>query len=127
VSDTTTNGIRVQVRTQFLPQRSTPEAERFVFAYTITISNVGPQAAQLISRHWVITDSDGTVEEVEGAGVVGAQPLLEPGDQYEYTSFCPLKTNVGTMHGSYTMVTPDGGSFEARIAPFTLAAPYALH
>lgn len=127
MSDTTTNGIRVQVRTQFLPQRSTPEAERFVFAYTITISNVGSQPAQLISRHWVITDSDGTVEEVEGPGVVGAQPLLEPGDQYEYTSFCPLKTNVGTMHGSYTMVTPDGGSFEARIAPFTLAAPYALH
>lgn len=127
MSDTTTNGIRVQVRTQFLPQRSTPEAERFVFAYTITISNVGSQAAQLISRHWVITDSDGTVEEVEGPGVVGAQPLIEPGDQYEYTSFCPLKTNVGTMHGSYTMVTPDGGSFEARIAPFTLAAPYALH
>ncbi len=117
----------MQVRTQFLPQRSTPEAERFVFAYTITLSNVGSQPAQLISRHWVITDSDGTVEEVEGPGVVGAQPLLEPGDQYEYTSFCPLKTNVGTMHGSYTMVTPDGGSFEARIAPFTLAAPYALH
>lgn len=127
MSDTTTNGIRVQVRTQFLPQRSTPEAERFVFAYTITISNVGSQVAQLISRHWVITDSDGTVEEVEGPGVVGAQPLLEPGNQYEYTSFCPLKTNVGTMHGSYTMVTPDGESFEARIAPFTLAAPYALH
>lgn len=127
MSDTTTNGIRVQVRTQFLPQRSTPEAERFVFAYTITISNVGSQVAQLISRHWVITDSDGTVEEVEGPGVVGAQPLLEPGNLYEYTSFCPLKTNVGTMHGSYTMVTPDGESFEARIAPFTLAAPYALH
>jgi ApaG protein len=127
VSDTTTNGIRVQVRTQFLPQRSTPEAERFVFAYTITISNVGPQTAQLISRHWIITDSDGTVEEVEGPGVVGAQPLLEPGDQHEYTSFCNLKTNVGAMHGSYTMVTADGGSFEARIAPFTLAAPYSLH
>lgn len=127
MSDTTTNGIRVQVRTQYLPQRSTPEDERFVFAYTITISNVGTQSAQLISRHWIITDSDGTVEEVDGPGVVGAQPLLEPGSQHEYTSFCPLKTSVGTMHGSYTMVTPDGETFEARIAPFTLATPYALH
>ena len=127
MSDTTTNGIRVQVRTAFLPQRSDPDAERFVFAYTITISNVGDQEAQLISRHWIITDSDGAVEEVEGAGVVGDQPLLEPGGQYEYTSFCPLKTNVGTMHGSYTMVTGTGESFQARIAPFTLAVPFALH
>lgn len=127
MSDTTTNGIRVQVRTQYLPQRSTPEDERFVFAYTITISNVGAESAQLISRHWVITDSDGTVEEVEGPGVVGAQPLLEPGSQHEYTSFCPLKTSVGTMHGSYTMMKADGDTFEARIAPFTLATPHALH
>ncbi len=127
MSDTTTHGIRVQVKTQFLPHRSAPDAERFVFAYTITISNVGSETAQLISRHWIITDSDGQVEEVEGPGVVGAQPVLAPGEQYEYTSFCPLKTSVGAMQGRYTMVTADGGSFEADIAPFTLAAPYALH
>lgn len=127
MSDTTTHGIRVQVKTQFLPHRSVPDEERFVFAYTITISNVGSETAQLISRRWIITDSDGQVEEVQGPGVVGVQPVLAPGEQYEYTSYCPLTTKVGTMQGSYTMVAADGGSFEAEIAPFTLAAPYALH
>jgi ApaG protein len=127
VSDTTTNGIRVQVKTQFLPDRSSPVDEQYVFAYHITISNLGADVAQLISRHWVITTADGETEEVQGAGVVGEQPVLSPGEQFEYTSFCPLKTNVGTMHGSYTMVTPAGDSFQARIAPFTLAVPFALN
>jgi ApaG protein len=127
VSDTTTNGIRVQVKTQFLPDRSSPVDEQYVFAYHITISNLGVDVAQLISRHWVITTADGETEEVQGAGVVGEQPVLSPGEQFEYTSFCPLKTNVGTMHGSYTMVTPAGDSFQARIAPFTLAVPFALN
>ena len=127
VSDTTTNGIRVQVSSQFLPDRSSPKEEQYVFAYHITITNVGTDAAQLISRHWIITNADGETEEVQGPGVVGEQPVLKPGEHFEYTSFCPLKTNVGTMHGSYTMVSPDGEPFQARISPFTLAVPYALN
>lgn len=125
MSDTTTQGIRIQVVTQFLPQES--RGGNFRFAYHINISNVGTETAQLISRHWIITDSDGHVEEVEGPGVVGAQPVLEPGGTFEYTSYCPLPTPVGTMHGTYTMVTASGDTFEARIAPFTLAIPNALN
>lgn len=127
MSDTTTNGIRVQVSSQFLPDRSSPKEEQYVFAYHITITNVGTDVAQLISRHWIITNADGETEEVQGPGVVGEQPLLKPGEHFEYTSFCPLKTNVGTMHGSYTMVTPDGEAFQVRVAPFTLAVPFALN
>jgi ApaG protein len=127
VSDTTTNGIRVQVRSEFLPERSKPREKHFFFAYHITIGNVGSETAQLMSRHWIITDADGRTEEVQGPGVVGRQPVLAPGEEFEYTSFCPLPTNVGTMHGSYTMVTAAGQSFEARIAPFTLAVPHALN
>ena len=112
---------------QFLPDRSSPKEEQYVFAYHITITNVGSDIAQLISRHWIITNADGETEEVQGPGVVGEQPLLKPGEHFEYTSFCPLKTNVGTMHGSYTMVTPDGEAFQARVAPFTLAVPFALN
>jgi ApaG protein len=125
VSDTTTNGIRVQVRSQYIPEKSTPR--EFFFAYHITISNVGERTAKLLSRHWIITNADGEVEEVEGPGVVGKQPVLAPGERFEYTSACPLPTNVGTMHGTYTMVTAEGDTFEARIAPFTLAAPHALN
>ena len=127
MSDTTTNGIRIQVKTQFLPDRSSPGDDQYVFAYHIKISNLGKEVAQLISRHWIITTADGETEEVQGDGVVGEQPVLSPGEQFEYTSFCPLKTNVGTMHGSYTMVTPSGEMFQARIAPFTLAVPHALN
>jgi ApaG protein len=127
VSDTTTNGIRVQVSSRFLPDQSSPEQGQWVFAYQITISNVGTAVAQLISRHWIITTADGEIEEVQGPGVVGEQPVLRPGEQFQYTSLCPLKTNVGTMHGSYTMTTPEGDVFQARIAPFTLAVPYALN
>jgi ApaG protein len=127
VSDTTTNGIRVQVSSQFLPDRSSPKEGQYVFAYHITITNVGTDTAQLISRHWIITNADGETEDVQGPGVVGEQPVLKPGEHFDYTSFCPLKTNVGTMHGSYTMVTPDGEAFQAKVAPFTLAVPYALN
>jgi ApaG protein len=127
VSDTTTNGIRVQVTTKYLPERSSPRDSEYLFAYFIRISNVGTETAQLISRHWVITNSEGEVEEVQGEGVVGEQPVLAPGAFYNYNSFCNLKTSVGTMHGEYTMVTPGGPSFEARIAPFTLAVPNALN
>ena len=127
MSDTTTNGIRVQVTTKFLPERSSPKAQEYVFAYFIRISNVGSETAQLLSRHWVITNTDGEEEEVRGDGVVGNQPVLEPGGVHNYNSFCQLKTSVGTMHGEYTMVTPAGETFEARIAPFTLAVPNALN
>ncbi len=127
MSDTTTQGIRVRVESRFVPERSFPREPHYFFAYHISISNIGNETAQLMSRHWIITDANGDVEEVEGPGVVGKQPVLEPGGRFEYTSFCPLKTNVGTMHGTYTMVTPTGTSFEARIAPFTLAVPNALN
>ncbi len=111
----------------FLPDRSAPRQNQYHFAYHITIANVGEQTARLISRHWIITDAEGDVQEVRGEGVVGEQPVLPPGASFEYTSYCPLKTNVGTMHGSYQMVRSDGEPFEARIAPFTLAVPNALN
>lgn len=126
-SDATTNGIRVQVTSRYLPERSSPRDQEYWFAYFIRISNVGTETAQLISRHWVITNSDGEEEEVRGDGVVGEQPVLAPGAFFNYNSFCQLKTTVGTMHGEYTMVTPSGDTFEARIAPFTLAIPHALN
>jgi ApaG protein len=126
-SDTTTDGIRVQVRSMYLADRSSPREGQYFFAYTITISNVGQTTAQLLSRHWFITDADGEVKEIEGDGVVGHQPVLEPGTGFEYTSYCPLKTNVGSMHGTYTMLRPDGETFDAQIAPFTLAVPNALN
>ena len=127
VSDTTTNGIRVQVTTRFLAEQSSAKHNDYRFAYFIRISNVGTETAQLLSRHWVITNADGEAEEVRGEGVVGLKPVLAPGATHDYNSFCHLKTPVGTMHGSYTMVTPAGDTFDARIAPFTLAVPYALN
>jgi ApaG protein len=127
VSDTTTNGIRVQVKSTFLPEHSSPRDNEYRFAYRITISNVGTETAQLISRHWIITDAEGDVQEVRGPGVVGEQPVLPPGGSFEYTSYCPLKTSVGTMHGSFQMVRPNGEMFDAHIAPFTLAVPNALN
>jgi len=127
MSDTTTRGIRVQVTTTYLPERSSPRDCQYLFAYHIRVSNVGSETAQLVSREWIITSADGEVERVKGPGVVGEQPVLTPGSSFEYTSYCPLKTTVGSMHGSYQMMTADGEKFEAQIAPFTLAAPHALH
>ena len=127
VSDTTTNGIRVQVTTRYLPERSTPVEKQFWFSYHIRVSNTGVETAQLISRHWIITNADGEQQEVDGPAVVGEQPVLAPGTEFDYTSYCNLTTNVGTMHGTYTMVTPGGDTFEAAIAPFTLAMPHALN
>jgi ApaG protein len=109
------------------PHRSAPDEGRWFYLYTVTISNEGPETVQLVSRHWVITDGSGRVEEVRGAGVVGEQPLLGPGQSYRYTSGCPLTTEVGTMEGSYRMVTVQGESFDARVAPFTLCEPGTLH
>lgn len=126
-SDTTTRGIRVQVESAYVPDRSNPRESSYFFVYHVRITNVGSETAQLISREWIITDAEGEVERVKGPGVVGEQPVLQPGGGFEYTSFCPLKTTVGSMHGSYQMVTPDGDKFDATIAPFTLALPNALN
>jgi ApaG protein len=127
VSDTTTRGIRVQVKSAFLPERSSPKDSTYVFMYNVRISNLGAQTAQLVSREWIITNAEGEVERVKGSGVVGEKPVLPPGGSFEYTSYCPLKTKVGSMHGTYQMVTAEGEQFEAVIAPFTLAVPNALN
>jgi ApaG protein len=127
VSEATTRGIRIQVQSAYLPERSVPETSRYLFAYRVRISNMGHEKSQLVSRRWVITDGDGKQEVVEGPGVVGEQPTLEPGQGFEYTSFCPLPTPVGTMHGTYHMVTAGGDGFDALIAPFSLAIPNALN
>jgi ApaG protein len=119
--------IVVSAATQYLAEQSDEAAGRFVFAYTITLRNTGSVAAQLISRHWVITDAQGLVQEVRGLGVVGAQPLLQPGESYEYTSGASIATAVGTMKGSYQMVASDGTRFEAQIPEFTLSVPRVLH
>ncbi|MEW6292412.1 MAG: Co2+/Mg2+ efflux protein ApaG [Pseudomonadota bacterium] len=119
--------IEVTVETQYLPDQSDPGEERYFFAYRIHITNVGTVAAQLVSRHWMITDAEGKVEEVRGLGVVGNQPLLQPGESFEYSSGCPLPTPVGTMKGTYQMVAEDGTRFDAPISEFVLAMPRTLH
>ena len=128
MSDTITRGVRITVRPRFVPEQSDPDNGQWLFAYHITIRNQGEQAVQLISRHWVITNGEGHVEEVRGAGVVGYQPLLKPGEEFQYTSGCPLATPVGTMHGEFSMVVADSGEkFDAKIEPFRLAVPKALN
>ncbi|WP_049621252.1 Co2+/Mg2+ efflux protein ApaG [Frateuria defendens] len=119
--------IDVQVQTRFVPDQSKPEDNRYVFAYTITMHNAGEVPARLLGRHWVITDANGKVEEVRGDGVVGEQPWMRPGDQFEYTSGAVLETAVGTMQGSYHMLADDGTRFEAQIPSFTLSIPRTLH
>jgi ApaG protein len=119
--------IAVSAAVQYLPDQSDEKSGRYVFAYTITIRNTGNASAQLISRHWVITDSQGLVQEVRGLGVVGAQPVLRPGEHHEYTSGTAIATPVGTMRGSYQMVAEDGTRFEAAIPEFTLSVPRVLH
>jgi ApaG protein len=127
VSTAVTSGIRVQVKSEFRPDRSAPAAGRFLFTYTVRISNEGSRPAKLVSRHWIITDANGEKEEVVGDGVVGQQPLIEAGGTFEYTSFCILETPHGSMRGTYQMVREDGASFEAEIAPFALVTPGALN
>ncbi len=126
-SDTTTHGIRVQVRSAYMPEPSNPAGEQYFFSYHVRISNAGSDTAQLVSRNWIITDAEGQVEHVQGPGVIGEQPVLTPGASFEYSSFCPLTTAVGSMHGSYRMRTAGGEHFDAVIAPFTLATPNALN
>jgi ApaG protein len=117
----------IEITTRFLDEQSRPGEDRYVFAYTISIRNTGDVAARLLDRHWIITDANGRVEEVRGDGVVGEQPLLQPGEHFEYTSGAVLETSVGTMQGSYGMLADDGTRFEAPIPAFTLAVPRTLH
>ncbi len=119
--------INVTVNTAYLADQSDPSADRYVFAYTVTIANTGTVAAQLISRHWIITDAENVTQEVKGLGVVGEQPLLRPGESFEYTSGTAMATPVGTMHGTYQMVAEDGNKFDAEIPVFTLSMPRVLH
>lgn len=127
VSTATTDGIRVTVKSAFRPERSEPAQGRWLFAYTVRVANEGAVPAQLVSRHWIITDANGAREEVVGEGVVGHQPSLAPGEQFEYTSFCVLRTPHGSMRGTYRMVRADGSTFDARIAPFALVVPDAVN
>lgn len=119
--------ITVRARSTYVPEQSDEDGGRFVFAYTITITNTGTVPARLISRHWIITDSDNRVQEVRGMGVVGEQPTLQPQESFEYTSGTAIATPVGTMRGSYQMVAEDGTSFDAPIPEFTLSIPRVLH
>jgi ApaG protein len=119
--------IRVEVATSYVEDQSNPQESRFVFSYTITIRNEGQVPARLLTRHWIITDANGKVQEVKGEGVVGEQPHLAPGQRYRYSSGAILETPVGAMQGSYRMVSDDGEHFDATIAPFTLAMPGMLH
>jgi ApaG protein len=119
--------IDVQVETRFVPDQSKPHDNRYVFAYTVTLHNAGDMPARLLTRHWVITDANGKVEEVRGEGVVGDQPWMRPGDRYQYSSGAVLDTAVGTMRGSYQMLADDGTRFDAPIPPFTLSIPRTLH
>jgi ApaG protein len=119
--------IDVSVTTRYLAAQSQPEQSRYAFSYTVTIVNNGELPAQLLSRHWIITDGDGRVQEVRGAGVIGQQPHIEPGASHTYSSGTVMTTQVGTMQGSYQMLAEDGKRFDATIAPFRLAVPGALH
>ncbi len=126
-SKTVTRGVRVEVTTEYDPTRSMPQQNRWFYLYTVEISNEGSEAVQLVSRHWIITDATGHVEEVKGPGVVGETPVLEEGESFEYTSGCPLSTPYGSMHGTYQMVTRGGDRFDAQIAEFVLGEPRSLH
>ncbi|MEO8873963.1 MAG: Co2+/Mg2+ efflux protein ApaG [Polyangiaceae bacterium] len=126
-SAATTQGIRVSVRSSYLADQSEPKEKRYVFSYTVTIANQSDLPVQLISRHWVITDATGNVEEVRGPGVVGKQPHLRPGERFEYTSGCVLPTPSGNMHGEYQMERADHSGFDAAIPAFSLAFPHTLN
>lgn len=119
--------ITVEVEPAYIAEQSDPQNENYVFSYTVTIRNVGDVPAKLLTRHWIITDGDGQVQEVKGDGVIGEQPHLQPGEGFTYTSGTFMSTPVGTMHGSYQMLADDGTTFEADIPSFTLSVPNILH
>lgn len=126
-SEALTRGIRINVECEYVPEQSDPQNQFYFFAYHIHISNEGAETVQLLNRHWIITDGDGNVEEVKGPGVIGEQPILEPGDTHRYTSCCPLKTPMGSMKGSYDMILENGEHFDAEVAEFPLETQYTLH
>lgn len=126
-SEAMTRGIRVSVLSEYAPDRSEPARSQWFFLYTITIANESDDTVQLLTRHWIITDGTGQVEEVKGPGVVGQQPILSPGESFTYTSGCPLQTPFGTMEGTYQMVNRASEHFDVKIAPFTLSEPYTVH
>lgn len=122
-----TNNVRVEVDSRYAPEQSEPLQSSWMFHYTIRITNEGSARVQLLSRHWVITDATGHTEEVRGPGVINEQPVLGPGESFQYTSRCPLKTPTGVMRGTYQMIAADGGLFDVEIAPFALHEPYTVH
>ena len=126
-SEAVTNNVRVGVESQYAAEHSQPFQNHWFFYYTVRITNEGEETVQLLSRHWIITDANSHTEEVRGPGVVGEQPVLAPGESFQYTSGCPLKTSTGVMRGTYQMVTADGGPFDVEIAPFALHEPYTVH
>ena len=126
-SEAVTRGVRVHVQSEYAPDKSRPAQSEWFFLYTVTISNEGDEPVRLVTRHWIITDGTGRVEEVRGPGVVGKQPTLRPGESFQYTSSCPLTTPFGVMEGTYQMVSESGAEFDAKIAPFTLSEPYTVH
>ncbi|WP_085441893.1 Co2+/Mg2+ efflux protein ApaG [Magnetofaba australis] len=119
--------IRVEVVSDYLEDQSSPDDDRYLFSYTVTIRNEGTEAAKLLTRHWIITDGNGLTQEVRGPGVVGEQPRLEPGESFQYTSGTPLSTPMGSMRGSYRMISDEGIEFDAEIKPFGLLGPATLH
>jgi ApaG protein len=127
ISEAVTNNIRVEVLSRYSPENSQPLQSAWIFQYTVRITNQGAETVQLISRHWIITDALDHINEVKGPGVIGEQPVLAPGESFKYSSWCPLKTPTGTMHGTYQMARPDGTQFDIEIAPFGLKAPYTVH
>ena len=126
-SEAVTEGIRVEVESRYHPDRSEPGDGQWFFGYTVRITNEGTRTAQLLNRHWIITDADGQRQEVCGPGVVGQQPVLLPGQSFKYTSFCPLNTSFGTMHGTYQMAADDGRPFDVEIAPFALGEEHSIN
>jgi ApaG protein len=127
MSEAVTNGVRVEVLSRHSTENSRPHQGEWVFQYTVRITNQGTDTVQLISRHWIITDALDHVEEVKGPGVIGEQPVLAPGESFKYSSWCPLKTPTGMMHGTYQMMREDGSQFDIEIAPFALRARYSVH
>jgi ApaG protein len=127
VSEAVTKEIRVEVLSRYSAENSRPLEDNWIFQYTVRITNQGTETVQLVSRHWIITDGLGHTEEVKGPGVVGEQPVLAPGESFQYSSWCPLKTPTGRMHGTYQMARTDGGQFDIQIAPFALKAKYAVN
>ena len=126
-SEAVTQHVRVRVQSTYDPKKSSPAAQQWFFPYTITIANEGSETVQLIARHWLITDGNSQVHEVRGPGVVGQQPVLQPGESFTYTSGCPLGTPFGMMEGTYRMVTKGGEPFEVKVAPFEIGQPYSVH